>query len=81
MLELNHIFGRVSGSAFNASLLCHECHSHVGHTQEEHAQLFYLNAKFLAEINYLPTEKDKIFIDDFVITLYPVINKNKDLWI
>jgi len=76
-LELNHIFGRVSGSAYNASVLCHECHSHVGHTQEEHAKLFIMNAKFLAEIGYKPTAEDKIFIDSYVIPLYPVIKK---LW-
>lgn len=76
-LELNHIFGRVSGSAYNASVLCHECHSHVGHTPEEHAQLFLLNAKFLTEIKYEPTSDDLIFIDRYVIPLYPVIN---NLW-
>jgi hypothetical protein len=77
-LELNHIFGRVSSSAYNASVLCHECHSHVGHTQLEHAQLFLLNSKFLAEIGYTATDEDKIFIDAYVIPLYPVINT---LWL
>lgn len=76
-LELNHIFGRVSGSAYNASLLCHECHSHIGHSKEEHAKLFILNTKFLVEIGYRVTEEDKIFIDSYVIPLYPVISK---LW-
>lgn len=79
-LELNHIFGRCSDSPFNASLLCHECHSHVGHTQEEHAQLFYLNAKFLAEIGYEATADDKLFIDSYIIPLYSVINKHKGTW-
>mgnify|MGYP003529154572 FL=1 len=76
-LELNHIFGRVSSSAFNASLLCHECHSHIGHTQEEHSQLFFLNAKFLVENNYQATDDDKVFLDSYVMPLYPVI---KSLW-
>lgn len=76
-LELNHIFGRVSDSPFNASLLCHECHSHVGHSQEEHAQLFFLNAKYLYEIGYEPTDDDYIFIDQYGIPLYPVLKRLK----
>lgn len=77
-LELNHIFGRVSASPFNASLLCHECHSHVGHTNEEHAKLFFLNAKYLQEIGYnrhLVTEDDLMFIDRYVTPLYPQISE------
>lgn len=72
-LELNHIFGRVSASPYNASLLCHECHSHVGHNREEHKELFELNAKFLAEIGYQWNYYDKQFIDDYVMPLYPEI--------
>lgn len=74
-LELNHIFGRISSSPFNASLLCHECHSHVGHTNKEHAQLFTLNAKFLMENNYQATEEDKIFIDGYVMPIYHEVSK------
>lgn len=61
-LELNHIVGRESASAFNASLLCHECHSHIGHTQEEHRRLFVKNLEWLLSQNYVPTEEDWDFI-------------------
>jgi len=76
-MELNHIFGRVSGSPYNASLLCHECHSHIGHSVEEHIELFLKNAQFLASVNYEPTEEDRAFIDRYVMPLYPRI---KELW-
>jgi hypothetical protein len=57
-LELNHIFGRESSSAFNASLLCRKCHSHVGHSQEEHKRLFWKNMAFLVRMRYEPIEED-----------------------
>ncbi len=72
-LEINHTFGRVSDSPYNASVLCHECHSHVGHTDEEHAKLFLLNSVFLASVRYNADDNDRTFIDSYVIPLYPVI--------
>lgn len=63
-LELNHITGRDSDSAFNASLLCRECHSHVGHTQEEEIRLFKKNLAFLIREKYKPIEKDWQFLRD-----------------
>lgn len=61
-LELNHITGRDSSSAYNASLLCRLCHSHVGHSREEHIFLFHKNRKYLQKIGYVATEQDKEFI-------------------
>lgn len=59
-LELNHIFGRGDGDnvAFAASLLCPECHSHVGHSQEEHQRLVWMNMRFLVRIRYEPVPAD-----------------------
>lgn len=52
-LELHHIWGRVSGSAFNAAVLCKRCHEHVKHNQEEHLKLFRRTVQFLsAESEY-----------------------------
>lgn len=61
-LELNHITGRDSSSAFNASLLCVPCHGHVGHSQEEEIRLFKMNLTFLLREKYKPTEKDYDFL-------------------
>jgi hypothetical protein len=69
-VELNHIWGRVSSSPFNASLLCHECHTHIGHSREEHAKLFTLNSIYLSKIGYKPNQDDMQFIDDYVMPIY-----------
>lgn len=61
-LEINHITGRDSASPFNASVLCKECHCHVGHTQEEEQNLFLINQKVLYTKGYTTTEDDMIFI-------------------
>ncbi len=49
-LELHHIFGRVSCSAFNGSILCHDCHDSVQHTVEEHRRLFSKTFVYLHEM-------------------------------
>jgi len=64
-LELNHIVGRYSSSPFNASLLCHECHSHIGHNQKEMKDLFEKNRAYLKRIGYVDTESDRQFIKDY----------------
>jgi predicted nucleic acid-binding Zn ribbon protein len=38
-LELHHIFGRISASAFNACPLCHNCHEAIKHDFETHLRL------------------------------------------
>lgn len=57
-LEINHIFGRESAAAFNASVLCGRCHGHVGHSREEHQRLFFLNLRWLLSQLYIPLEDD-----------------------
>lgn len=61
-IELHHIFGRESDSAFNACVLCHDCHEAVKHTEEERHLLFNKNLQFLIDTHYKPTEKDCDFI-------------------
>ena len=63
-IELHHIYGRVSDSAFNACPLCHFCHERVKHTVKEHQFLFYRNLEFLLQNNYKPISKDFEFIEE-----------------
>lgn len=63
MLELHHILGRVSDSAFNSALICHECHSHVGHTREEHWEIFSYSFPLLHRLGFRPQNKDINFLD------------------
>lgn len=62
MLELHHICGRVSNSPLNASLVCHDCHSHLNHNEEEEKRHFNTNLAFLLKIRYKPTENDIQFL-------------------
>lgn len=64
MLELHHILGRISDSAFNAAPLCHECHSHIGHTQEEHKQIFSYSFPLLHRLRFRPHQDDINFLDE-----------------
>lgn len=61
-LELHHITGRDSSSAFNACPLCKECHAHIGHTQEEEKELHGITFNFLLKEHYQPTEYDYNFL-------------------
>lgn len=61
-LELNHIFGRVSASPLNASVLCRECHEHIGHSMEEEQKLLRLCIAFLVEQEYKLTADDDAFL-------------------
>jgi hypothetical protein len=63
MIELNHTFGRVSDSPYNASPLCRECHSHVGHSKEEHGRLFGKTCFYLKLQGHNPSKEDLEFID------------------
>lgn len=66
-LELHHIFGRVSHSAYNAAPLCLKCHDEVTHSFEEHRDLFLKTYEHLKRINYYPSvllrREDLRFID------------------
>lgn len=66
MIELNHTAGRVSDSPVNASPLCRECHSHVGHHHEEEKALFKKTLKYLAQRGYEFTDEDRAFMDSSV---------------
>lgn len=61
-LELHHILGRVSSSAFNSAPLCHNCHEHILHTKEERRFLFEKTVAFLVKEGYEPTKEDWDFI-------------------
>lgn len=61
-LELHHIWGRVSWSPLNCAVLCGECHSHVGHSQEEHQRLFRKAVQFLLREEYKLTTYDNNFL-------------------
>lgn len=61
-LELHHITGRDSDSAFNACPLCSLCHRHIGHTQEEEKELHGYTFVFLLKERFKPNEKDYNFL-------------------
>ncbi len=61
-LELHHITGRDSDSAFNACPLCKDCHAHIGHSQEEEKELYLIVVQFLIQERFMPTEKDYQFL-------------------
>jgi hypothetical protein len=62
MLELHHITGRRSNSPLNASLLCHNCHGHAGHSLEEEQKLFARNLQNLCRDGYTITSEDMDFL-------------------
>jgi hypothetical protein len=62
-LEIHHILGRKSASAFNSSCLCGRCHKKVGHTRDEHRRLFQRTFFWLKNIQYKPTEEDWMFLE------------------
>lgn len=61
-LELHHITGRDSDSAFNACPLCKDCHAKIGHTEEEEKELLAIVMKFHADNSYKPEDNDYDFI-------------------
>lgn len=75
MLELHHIRGRCSNSPLNASILCHDCHGHVGHKKEEEQILFAKNLQFLVREGYELTSEDL----DFLTKNGRLITNNKNL--
>ena len=60
-LELHHIFGRVSSSPLNASVVCGKCHRQMGHSFEEQHHLLWRNLHHLARIYYKSDEDDQKF--------------------
>ncbi len=62
-LELHHIFGRISASALNATLLCNRCHSRMGHSMEEQHSLFRKTLGFLWKIEYRLLPVDNLFLE------------------
>lgn len=77
-LELHHILGRVSNSIFNAALVCGECHSHMGHNQSEHHELFAQAAKFIKAVGYKPDDDDMVFLRDHFAEL---VSSETKAWI
>lgn len=60
ILELHHILGRISASAFNACLLCRNCHNSISYS--EAPTLFQLNLRFLYTTEFKPEEEDYQFL-------------------
>lgn len=64
--ELHHIAGRLSKSPLNASVLCHDCHSQVGHGEEEEKKLFSKTLHWLFRVQkYKLTQEDLDFINSY----------------
>lgn len=61
-LELHHIYGRLSNSPYNGAVCCMECHSHMGHSREEHRELLMKAVRFLNREGYRPSREDAAFL-------------------
>lgn len=61
-LELHHIYGRISASAFNASPLCGNCHRQVTHTSKERVYLVVKTINFLRKKGYSIQQEDVDFL-------------------
>jgi hypothetical protein len=57
-LELHHITGRDSDSAYNAAILCKECHSMANHNYIEESKYTVITVHFLNASCYTPSKKD-----------------------
>jgi DNA-directed RNA polymerase subunit RPC12/RpoP len=66
-LSLHHIKGRISNSPINAIPLCLDCHSKVGHTQDEEQRYFKLTLQFLVKEKYTYTLDDIVFYQENVL--------------
>jgi hypothetical protein len=65
-LEIHHIVGRTSNSAFNSSLLCHDCHSQMCHSEEEERRLFAKTFAWLKQNCYnIKSEDIEFFRNNF----------------
>lgn len=62
-LEIHHILGRVSDSAFNSSCLCRRCHEKICHNRDEHRRIFLATYRFLRGIKYQPNDGDWAFLE------------------
>lgn len=65
LIELHHIVGRDSNSAFNCCRLCKDCHDGILHTQECEIELFALTYKYLLNEGYEIQDKDREFLTQF----------------
>lgn len=70
-LEIHHITGRDSCSAFNASVLCKKCHEKKNHNHKEEQFLFFITQKFLKAIGYVPIVRDYQFISEHPYLVTP----------
>jgi len=64
-MELHHICGRKSSSPLNGAPLCKECHNKIGHSESEEKMLFAKTLKYLTRNQYVITEKDYDFINNY----------------
>lgn len=62
MLELHHITGRDSSATVNGVVVCTECHSHFGHSDDEEKYLFAKNLATLRTMRYEITADDETFM-------------------
>ena len=61
-LELHHIWGRISGSALNAAVLCKKCHDEIAHNHETHHRLLRKTIHFLHSLGYKLHARDDEFL-------------------
>lgn len=64
-LALHHIYGRISASPLNSSLVCGYCHVHMGHSMDEQHNLLRKTINFLSKEGY----KLKPIDDEFLVLI------------
>ena len=62
MIELHHIWGRISASALNSAPLCKGCHVHILHTRYERQDLLRKTLRFLESQGYCWNNEDGEFL-------------------
>lgn len=78
-LELHHITGRDSNSAFNAAPVCGRCHAKMGHSKEEEQKLTARLLPVLRAKGYKPTEEDMQHLTNHPHLV--INNKKLDEWL
>lgn len=70
-LALHHIWGRISGSACNAAVLCTFCHERVTGALEERLRYFRRTFEFLLHLRQCGVFKWGPVDEEFVKLVYP----------
>ena len=74
-LQIHHIWGRVSSSALNASLLCQKCHERVTGSLEEKIRYFTSTCRLIRSLGSIGAFTWSETDTSFVHLVYPDIGE------